>query len=559
LLEGTPETSFPEALTEGGREPLAANLSGGKENFRIGVLQLAASLLDVGLDDLVRRDARRRRRLFGSVALGAILFSGFMAAATYNAVQSQKRAEANRAEAEGLVEYMITELKDELEPVGRLDIIDGVGDRVMSYYETQSLPKMPQERIMRYSRALHLLAQVDMQAQRFEDAQESVQKSYELTKTVMRRNPSDMKAVFAHAQSAYWRGDFLRATQAQESFKPYWKEYYALTQKLYAADNQKFNWIMEAGFGENNMGIIHRLDGKFDLASTHYDKAITYFEEALAIDPVNELALSERLNTIVGAEQLSLARGEYDRAMNYKRDIIQAAHDQYERDPRNFQSKGTSAIARSNFVWQYNLLLSTEERQAALLAPLPELEALYKHDADNVNWRERYYWHLILTANLSVQPAKKLAAINRLEDALENPIAESYRERYRFFLQGLQIEKHHILGQKESAKKLAQTLARQISMEVKKKEKRNFILSVHLGASALRLHELGEGPFASVQARAHLDYIEGMKNNQLEALFYRASSHFILGECEKAIDTLTPVLENGAAEHASLQPIINCK
>jgi tetratricopeptide (TPR) repeat protein len=556
LLEGTPETSFPEALTEGGREPLAANLSGGKENFRIGVLQLAASLLDVGLDDLVRRDARRRRRLFGSVALGALLFSGFMAAATYSALQSQKQAEANRAEAEGLVEYMITELKGELEPVGRLDIIDGVGDRVMSYYETQSLSEMPQDRILRYARALHLLAQVDMQARRFAEAKESVQKSYELTQMVMMRYPSDKEAVFAHAQSAFYKGDFLRATQGQEGYKPYWKEYYALTQQLYAFDSQNFDWVMEAAFGENNMGIIYRYEGDFDMASTHYDKAITFFDEALSIDPDNELAQSERLNTIVGAEQLSLARGEYGRAMRYRRDILTAAQEQHARDSRNFQSKGRLAAAQSNFVWQYNLLLSQEELETALLTPLSSLEALYKHDSDNAVWRERYYWHLILAAKLTRQKEKKLMAIDRAQSVLADGV---YRKRFRLFLQDLNIQKHSLMGRTQDARRLARHLADEAFKEAKKRVKRTPSTADSLGTTALRLYELGEGAAAKAQASAHLEYIDGMETNELDALFYQAYSHYILGDCAKAQNILSPILKNGAGTHPALSPIVQCQ
>lgn len=65
LIEGTPQTSFPPALLETGKKPLAANLSA--KNFRLGVSQLAASILGVGLDELVQRDLKKLRRRVTSV------------------------------------------------------------------------------------------------------------------------------------------------------------------------------------------------------------------------------------------------------------------------------------------------------------------------------------------------------------------------------------------------------------------------------------------------------------------------------------------------------------
>jgi len=76
LAEGTPETAFPPALLEGGREPLAANLGVTKTSFQLGVTQIAAAMLGVGLDTLIQRDARRKRRRLQAVTAGALVFSG---------------------------------------------------------------------------------------------------------------------------------------------------------------------------------------------------------------------------------------------------------------------------------------------------------------------------------------------------------------------------------------------------------------------------------------------------------------------------------------------------
>ena len=45
-----------------------------------------------------------------------------------------------RAAAEDLIDFMLQKLRDRLEPVGRLDILGEVGDRVLHYYEAAEAP-----------------------------------------------------------------------------------------------------------------------------------------------------------------------------------------------------------------------------------------------------------------------------------------------------------------------------------------------------------------------------------------------------------------------------------
>ena len=107
LAVGAPETSFPPALLEEGREPLAANLGESKDSFRLGTTQLAASMLGVGLDVLIQRESKRRRRRLQLITASALVFSGLMGATALTAVDARNDAQESRSQAEGLVEYMI--------------------------------------------------------------------------------------------------------------------------------------------------------------------------------------------------------------------------------------------------------------------------------------------------------------------------------------------------------------------------------------------------------------------------------------------------------------------
>ncbi len=57
LVSGEPAEAFPDALTAGGREPLAADLRKNADGWSLGFLKIVAGIAGVPLDALVQRDA----------------------------------------------------------------------------------------------------------------------------------------------------------------------------------------------------------------------------------------------------------------------------------------------------------------------------------------------------------------------------------------------------------------------------------------------------------------------------------------------------------------------
>ena len=139
------EECFPPALRQkydrrgrptGKRaEPLAADLRESGDGRRLGFLKLVAGMLGVGLDELVQRETTRRHRRLAWLAAASLAGMAVTSTLAVTAIQARDAAREQRREAEGLVGFMLGDLKDKLEPIGRLDALDGVGARVLAYYQ----------------------------------------------------------------------------------------------------------------------------------------------------------------------------------------------------------------------------------------------------------------------------------------------------------------------------------------------------------------------------------------------------------------------------------------
>ena len=72
-----------------------------------------------------------------AVTAAAVIAMLIMAALAWFALDARREAERQRAEAEGQIEFMLTDLRERLRGVGRLDIMTAVNRRALAYYDRQ--------------------------------------------------------------------------------------------------------------------------------------------------------------------------------------------------------------------------------------------------------------------------------------------------------------------------------------------------------------------------------------------------------------------------------------
>lgn len=268
-------------------EPLAADLRPEGGGRRLGFLKLVAGMLGVGLDDLVQRENTRRQRRLAWLAAASISGMALTSLLAIAAIQARDAARDQRREAEGLVAFMLGDLKDKLEPIGRLDALDGVGAKVLDYYRRQDTRDLPDDALLQRSKALSLSAQVAYLRGDLNTSLRLFHEAAEGTEEAVKRSPEDPERLFEHAQNVYYfgdiaaqRGDYAGAAAAFTAYKN-------LADKMVAIAPNNLKYRTEVQYANVNLGVVLRKQRRFAEASARFTKALDTIDAIAAIDPAN--------------------------------------------------------------------------------------------------------------------------------------------------------------------------------------------------------------------------------------------------------------------------------
>lgn len=300
ILEGDPPDCFPAVLRAFGQdgtwhEPLATDLRRDKDGRRLGVLKLVAGITGLGLDDLVQRDAARRVRRVTIVSAVAIAATLIMAALAWVAIDARREADRQRGEAKGQNEFMLTDLRQRLRDVGRLDIMTAVNQRALAYYDRQG-ELNAHDAAMR-ARVLQALGEDDLAESRGVDALARFREAYAATAALVAALPDDPEVIYTHAQSEYWLGEHHASRGEWPRALAYFTRYAAAAERLVAIEPGNTDYVMEAGYGASNIGRI-RLHGLRDpvAAREAFLRALRWFERAERARPGDRLARRKQAN-----------------------------------------------------------------------------------------------------------------------------------------------------------------------------------------------------------------------------------------------------------------------
>ena len=397
IVDGDPPDNFPAPLlvhyeygqpTELRSEPIAADLRPEGDGKKLAKLKLVAGLAHVDLDTLVQRDSARRQKRLAMVAAASVLgMVGTSGLALY-AIDQRNEAREQRAEADGLIEYMLTDLREQLEPVGRLELLDGVGKRAMDYYARQKLADLSATELGRRVRAVQLVAEVQNLRGNNEEALPAFRQAARTTEELLARDADNPEAMFNHGQSLFWVGYIAWQHGQMDEAKRAMEAYADISTRLAAMDRSNLEWQMEEAYSLSNLGTMAVDDGELS-------RALRYFERSA--EDTDRVSLAEGRPA---ARQIELAGclswiattlmhlGRISEAIDARRDELAIYDTIIAADPANNEARKGRIFGASGLGQMLMLQGNKSDARYHLDSSITEADRLIASDPENTLLRE---------------------------------------------------------------------------------------------------------------------------------------------------------------------------
>jgi len=352
------------------------------------------------------------------------------------ALWQAREAQAQRVQAEGLIEYMIGDLRKKLQPVGRLDVLDGVGLKALDYYASQDLDRLDADSLGRRARALHMIGDLAQQRGKFEEAARDFQQAADTTSKLLKAHPDDPQRVFEQSQSEYYVGYIQwhrgRLREAEAAFQ----RYLDMAQRMNKAKPGDHDWQLEDVFAKTDVGVVLTELGRGNEALPLLAQARAEMAQIARSHPEDAVSYG---NTIGWNAYALAALGKPAEAIQADEDKIAAAL----HAPNADKDQGVQYLVANAHheiaAWQRDLGRIDDATTSARQA-LDELQVLSKRAPSNVNVvGEIVITHLVLGALQADRGDREAArqqlqlASERLSSLLKQPIP---RHVWRLVLNG---------------------------------------------------------------------------------------------------------------------------
>ncbi len=296
-------------------EPLAADLREGKGGRRTGFLKIVAGILGVGLDDLVQREHLRRQRRMAYIAAASLAGMGVTSTLAVTAFQARDEAREQRRQAEGLVGFMLGDLKDKLQPIGRLDTLDAVGSRALAYYEKQDKSELSDGALAQRASALTLIGEIAQTRGDLQAALARYQEAFASTAEAVRRDPDNPQRLFEHAQNVFWVGAIAyrqgRLVQAERA----WREYKRLADRMVELARDNKDYKLEQVYANSNLGTVLMDRRQYSSAASAFQSLLALAEGLAAAEPANLQYQKQVSDTLAWLADANEFTGSLDRAL----------------------------------------------------------------------------------------------------------------------------------------------------------------------------------------------------------------------------------------------------
>lgn len=367
---------------------------------------------------LVKASAGRatwRKRLQIGTLAAIVSLSLLVAGLGLSAISASRMAQERRAEAEGLMGFMLGDFADKLRPIGRLDLLDSVSDKALGYLTASAGDDMSATALTQRAKALQVLAEVRVARGSPQEALEALNGARTILLRQQKATPNQWEVVKNLGANAFWRGQIhlnqSRWDEAHQSFT----EYQQFSERMFQIDpNNAEAWI-EQSYAHTNLGQLALKRGDTDTAAREFAASLALKQRAAARSPDDRKLASDVANSLSWLSTTKETLGRIDEALQMSGQELAVLERVHQAAPADALWSVRLAMALQRRGKLYVLLGRDDEARPDLERALKMMERMTGTDPNNRLWENNLMVLQLDVARMRFSQGAMAAALAELE------------------------------------------------------------------------------------------------------------------------------------------------
>ncbi len=307
---------------------------------------------------------RKRRRLVVTAAVAAFaLLAALLAVVSVLAIEarrSREDADRRRAQAEELIGFMLGDLRPKLESMGRVDLLDEVGDRALAYFDGIPESDLTDGELSRRVQTILQIAEVRRAQGRLPEAVAAASRALDMSNSLVERNPAEEDWQSNLVEAHTWTGQVLFDQGRTAEALADWRRALEVSRVQLERHPESPRWLGIVASVQHNAGTALEASGDLAGALRSYRESLALSRRLAAKSPEDRDQQAGLAATLAWISNTLERQGDLEGALA-ERQAHLAIH------TRLVELEPTSSVRRME-------LASAQGFLAGLLAPLGDLE-----------------------------------------------------------------------------------------------------------------------------------------------------------------------------------------
>lgn len=282
-----------------------------------------------------RKFTRRHRVGVAFATTVFVLLVGSAVGATMQArrlARARAVAVARQGQAEELIGFMLGDLRDKLTAMGRLDVLDAVGNKALVYFAAVPASQLSDEELYRRAQALQQLGEVRMAQGKLPAAADLMRQSLAIATGLASRDSLNGRWQIGLAHSHFWAGNVDWELGNVDSALGHFLPFVTISRRLIAHYPDSLGYREELAYALNNIGFAREAQGDIKGALTSYQASLGINQDLVNRDPAKldwQVSLAAEHNAAAVAQRklgdLTGALASHDKELAIREALL--AHD----------------------------------------------------------------------------------------------------------------------------------------------------------------------------------------------------------------------------------------